>query len=303
MNRKSIQIISALIISFFLWGSISLSSYYFTSVKVPVRLTNLPAGYAMAPTGGKLVSISLKGEGWRLLVLSMNKTDEYFVSANYDSGYKHLNLNQSLSDNNWLSNGLQVMDISPDTMTFRIEEIARKMVRIKPVLNLSFKPHFGIVSAIRIIPDSVMISGPKSLLRRIPYISTVPEQISDLEGRTTETLKLEDIDNLNYSSRECKVILNVQKIVDKVFSGIEVKVLNSPSHGEITLFPNRMDFVLRGGIDILGRLKSEDFHPYIDYQQMLSDTLGSIDPVLKVPDYTTVIKKDPERIKYIIKKF
>lgn len=304
MKNKLLQIITAVVLAFVLWASVSLSGSYYTSINVPVRLTDLPEGYAVAPSYYRQVNLKMKGEGWRLLMVSLNKTLEYSVSAKNDSGYRSVRLNQFVNENNWLtSSGFQVFDVWPEKLSFNVERLERKTVKIRPVISLTFKPHFGLVSALKLKPDSVEIYGPKGLLKKISFIRTTPEAIGELEGKQTADLRLEYIEGLNYSSRDCRVYLDVQRIVDKEFRGLDVAILNVPATREISLFPGKVNIVLRGGIETLGRLLDKDIHPYIDYQQVLADSLGSVEPVIKVPDYVTIIRKDPERLKYIIKKY
>jgi hypothetical protein len=61
--------------------------------------------------------------------------------------------------------------------------------------------------------------------------------------------------------------------------------------------------VLRGGINLLGKLKAEEIRPYIDYGDIIKDTLGQIEPKLKIPFFSTIVDKSPEKFQYIIKKF
>ncbi|MGE5400134.1 MAG: YbbR-like domain-containing protein [Ignavibacteriales bacterium] len=303
MNRKIISIIAAILFSLVLWGSITLSNSFFTTIKVPVKLINLPRGYAVGSISAKNVNIRVKGEGWRLVSVVLRNDDEYLVSAGLDSMGKSVNLKNALAENAWLSSGIQLMDIYPDILTFRLERMVEKKVRIKPDLNLGFKPDYGLASSVNVTPDSILVTGPKSLVSRLEEIPTVKRDFVNLDENVTDRVELLSLNGLNYSRNFCTVKFDVQKIVDRSFENLEVKVNNVPRGEELVIFPNTISIVLRGGINVLGRLKEEDFHPFVDYNETIRDTLGFIVPDINIPGFTTIIDKKPNKLKYIIKKY
>lgn len=303
LNKKVFSIIFAVLFSFILWGSITLSNSYLTTLRVPVRLTNLPKGFAVASMSIPEVNLRIKGEGWRLASLILSNNLEYYVSAGLDSQARDINLRNALGENAWLSSGIQLFDIYPDILSIRLERITDRKIKIKPDLNLSFKPDYGLVSDVRVIPESVMVFGPGSIVKNLDAVPTVKRNFINLDDRVLERVELQQIPGLTYSANSCVVKFDVQKIVDKAFENLEVEVRNTPRGEDLVVFPNSITVVLRGGINIIGKLKNEDIHPFVDYNQVIRDTLGIIDPEIKVPDYITIIDKKPNQLKYIIKKY
>ncbi|MCU7495561.1 MAG: YbbR-like domain-containing protein [Ignavibacteria bacterium] len=303
LNKKVFSIIIAVLFSFILWGSVTLSNSYYTTIKVPLRMTNLPKGYAVSSMSITDVNIRIKGDGWRLASLILSNNLEYYVSAGLDSQAKNINLRGALGENAWLSSGIQLFDIYPDILSVRMERITERKIKISPDLGLNFKQDFGLVSGIKVIPDSVTVYGPKSLVNSLRTIPTVKRNFSNLDDRVLERIELLPIRGLTYSLNSCAVRFEVQKIVDKTFENLEVEVRNTPRGEDLLVFPNSITIVLRGGINILGRLKNEDLHPFVDYNQVIKDTLGIIEPEVNVPDYISIIDKKPNQLQYIIKKY
>ena len=83
---------------------------------------------------------------------------------------------------------------------------------------------------------------------------------------------------------------------------IPIEVTNVPKDKTILLLPDKISLSVRGGINFLGRISRTDFKVSIDYRDIISDTLGSVSPMVIPPKYVKLIYLDPERIKYIIKK-
>ncbi|MDP3683827.1 MAG: hypothetical protein Q8S01_07825, partial [Ignavibacteria bacterium] len=80
-------------------------------------------------------------------------------------------------------------------------------------------------------------------------------------------------------------------------------IKNVPKDKTILLLPDKISLSVRGGINFLGRMTKEDFQVFIDYRDIISDTLATVSPTVIPPKYVRLIYLDPERIKYIIKKY
>jgi len=149
-------------------------------------------------------------------------------------------------------------EIRPENISVTVEEKVSKFVKIIPVLALSYKPGYGLVSTIKNVPDSVEISGPKSIVNDIMFINTKGFGITNLEKGDVVKLQLEDIKFVQLATRECEVSFEIQKIVDKTFLDLVVKTNNIPSRYELILSPNKINLTLRGGLNLLSKMKNND---------------------------------------------
>lgn len=303
MNKKILSIIAAFLFSVILWGSVSLSGDYFISVYVPIRITDIPLHYTADGISAGEVFLRLKGEGWKLSSFSLDSDLEFKVSAGFDSGKVFLNLNRSINENEWLTSGIQVYDISPDTISTRIEKIFEKKVRVKPDYELQFQPGYNLASPVKINPESIVVYGTRRRLRNLDSIPTLKEVFSGLERKTVANLEIAPIGGLSYSTKSCSATFDVQKIVDKELKGVAIEILNVPKARDLLLFPNKIDIVLRGGINVLGKMNNDAVRVNVDYNKVLNDTTGAVKPELIIPNFTTLISTNPDRLKYIIKKY
>ncbi|MDO8548833.1 MAG: hypothetical protein Q7S39_01605, partial [Ignavibacteria bacterium] len=116
--RKNIHIvIISLFFSFLLWGSISLSKDYYITVDIPVNIINFPQGYSSGTKLPDKISAKIRGKGWKLIAVNLGAESEYIISAGNDTGRKYINLYNSLSENQWLASDMEVLDLSPDTLS------------------------------------------------------------------------------------------------------------------------------------------------------------------------------------------
>jgi len=302
--RKKLYIfIAAAIFAIIFWGSISLSDSYYATIDVALKLVDFPKGYTTGSNLPDNVSIKLKGEGWKLVTLNIGAESEYRVSVESDSGLKYANLYNNLADNRWILSGTEVIDIKPDTIAFFVERIVSKIVPVLVDLSLEFKPGYGLASDISVVPDSVIVSGPLSIMKDLKEISTIRKSMFSLDNKKVVNINLPNKTGISYNNNLIEVILDVQRIVDKQFDNIPVDVLDVPQDISVVLLPNTVGCSVRGGVNVLGNLNEDKFKAYLFYLDIVSDTLGSVIPHMELPENTSLLFIKPERVRYIIKTF
>jgi hypothetical protein len=302
--RKKLNIfIASVIFAVILWGSISLSDIFYTNVDVNLTLTNFPQGYTTGSLLPEKIQLRVKGQGWRLVSINVGPETEFRVSVGGDSGIHNLNLYNYLESNRWLLSDVEIINILPDSIRFFVERIISKKLPVISGLELEFKPGYGLASDIIFKPDSVVVSGPFSILKKMREIKTTDKSLSQLDSRTETEINLPKMNGFIYSVNLVEVILDIQRIVDKEFENITVDVIDIPPRKEVVLLPNKIGFNVRGGIEILGKLKPDQFHAFIRYQSLVQDTTGSVIPILELPNNVTLQFVRPDRLRYVIRAF
>jgi len=302
--RKKLNIfIASVIFAIILWGSISLSDIFYTNVDVKLTLINLPSGYTTGSPLPEKIQLRVKGQGWRLVSINVGPETEFRVSAGGDSGRQNINLYNYLESNRWLFSDIEIINIYPDSIKFFVERIISKRLPVVSGLELEYKPGYGLASDIIFKPDSVVVSGPISFLRMMKEIKTADKSLIALDSRVETEVNLPKMNGFNYSTNLIEVKLDVQRIVDKQFENITVEVIDIPPRKEVVLLPNKIGFNVRGGIEILGKLKYDQFRAYVRYQILVQDTTGSVTPILEMPNNVTIQYLKPDRLRYVIRSF
>src|SRR5690606_19089293 len=122
---------------------------------------------------------------------------------------------------------------------------------------------YGLASNVVVRPDSTVVYAPASKLNRMSSISTEEIQLSNLSEYHIEQTNLKDFPGFSYNYSTARVILDVQRIVDKNFSEIPVKIIDVPNDRNVVLLPNKINVGVRGGIDILGKLNQDDINAHL----------------------------------------
>jgi hypothetical protein len=302
--RKKLNIfIASIIFAFILWGSISLSDIYYTNVDVKLTLYNFPQGYTTGSQLPEKIKLRVKGLGWRLVSINVGPETEFRVSVGGDSGKHNISLYDYLESNRWLLSDVEIINIYPDSLRFFVERIISRKLPVISGLGLEFKPGYGLASDIVLRPDTVVVSGPFSLLKTMKEIRTVDKSLSLLDSRTRLEVNLPVMNGIEYNTNLIEVILDIQRIVDKQFESVNVDVIDIPPRKEVVLLPNKIGFNIRGGIEILGKLQPDQFRAYVRYQTLVQDTTGSVTPILEMPKNVILQYLKPDRLRYVIRSF
>ncbi|MCX6168183.1 MAG: CdaR family protein [Ignavibacteriales bacterium] len=300
------KIITISVISFFsigLWVYVSLSNVFVTTIKVPINITDLPKNYSLGNSSVSEVYIQVKGKGWELAKLILGPEVDFDISAHRRIGHRKNDLNDLIEANAWLTSSFQVLEITPSQIEYDIEKVGSKTVKLIKNFKLDFKPGYGPSSKIKIVPETVEISGPANLLRNTDSIKTEYKKIPDVSENVKFDLKIEAPDGITVSTKICTIELEVQKIVDKTFENIVVETRNVPPSKDLILFPGKINVVIRGGINKLGRLTNDSIKAYVDYWSALREEKGTIEPIIELPQFTTHVSTIPNKLEYIIKQY
>ncbi|MFH0735963.1 MAG: hypothetical protein V1773_00140 [bacterium] len=301
MKNKILTISLISLFSIVLWGTISLSEEYFTTIKIPVSFLTSDDSSAISNISNEEVTISVKGQGWQLAKLSLTKNLSFAVRIKNRFGNQVVSSRSELENNPWFTTNFQLTEINPERLSFHVEKLRSKYVKIVPDIQLTYKEGFGIVDIEKLNPDTIKIFGPLSLLKDIDYIKTEFYQFENLDKKVRERLDLKPMKLIKYSTNFTTAAFDVQKIVDKVFENIKIQVEDLPVSFNLHLIPNSITIKLRGGINVLGKMTNEDLSAFVSFRTAFNDTLGYLEPIIKNPAFSSIIDIQPKKVEYIIK--
>lgn len=305
MKNKLGIIILSILFSIFIWGyvTLSVSEQFFSSTELDVKVINQPTGYACGSINPGTVSVKLKAKGWQLLLLTLGSKIEFSISADNDSGIIKVDPYNEINENSWFSAGMNLVDISPREVSFLVEKVKYKKLKVESNTDIAFSEGYGLASPIKVFPDSVLVEGPASVLDTKTSIKTKQLKISSADGKIKIASEIETLPGFNTPDNKVELTFDVQRIVEKSFTGIKVIINDIPDDRSIVLIPNTIECSLRGGINFLGKVTTDQIIASIDYSAIVYDTLNSIEPKVHIPMNTNLVYIKPEWLNYVIKKF
>lgn len=303
MKSKINIIILSILFSILIWGSVTLSDDFFSTADFSIRVVNQPDGYTCGIINPEKISVKLKAKGWQLLTLKLGSQSEYLVSADNDSGIIKVDPFNEMDENTWLNTGLSITEIIPRQISFNVEKLIYKKLKIEAVTDLKFSDEYGLATPIRIYPDSVLVSGPSSVLQNTSTLKTRLVTLSSLDSKIKIITDLEEPIGFKFDQNKAELTFDVQRIVENTFENIKVNIVGLPKDRDVVLIPNTIICSLRGGINIIGKLNPDEISASIDYREIVYDSLGSVQPKISLPQNTQLVYIKPARLNYIIKTF
>lgn len=303
MNKKIYIVIVSVLFSITVWVSIALSDEYYSTYKLPIAIIDLPSGYSVGNNLPETITVRLKGDGWKLMSFELGSTEYFYVSVKGDSGVITANLLANVENNPWFTSGINILDINPKNIRIVVEPIVEKKLKIIPKLKLDFKEGYSLATQVLVEPDSALIRGPGSVIKKMETYSTKEISLKNLDQKTNFIAELEELRGFETDLKFVNVTLDVQRIVENSINDIPVSVINKPENVDVILIPNTISCTFRGGVNILGKVSVNDIIATVDYNSVVTDTLGFVKPEIQSPENLNLLSVRPDKLKYVIKKF
>lgn len=294
------------LLSFFfataLWLYISLNLSYSLDVSIPFEIQTTKS-QALTEEVPNTIDVKVKGKGWDLLNILISKDLKYSLDISKLKKDSKIITEQFVNERLNLQQNVSILEINPDTISINFDKVFEKLVPLKNNIVLNLKEGYSIVGNPVLIPDSVKIQGASYLLNKIKFIPTEVKVInnvnSDIQGvvnikDTLSSLIKVDLKQVNFRYR-------IQLSAEKNIEDIMINVLNVPQDKEVLLIPPKLNISLRGGVEQLSQITPADVIVNIEFGKIENDTLGFVIPDLIIPDETSLLKTEPQKLQYIIK--
>lgn len=303
MRRNFLLIFVSFLFAVLLWLYINLSLTY-TINKVARLDFKLGKNQAIASELPDSVDLVLRGKGWDLFLLSLKGKSDFSIDLTNYRKDARLNLLQSLQDNGELPSSISVLNVNPQFIELVFDNVTSRKVAVRNNIKVIPKEGYVIVGSPRIQPDSVKITGALSIINKIKALGTESLKIENVSGNFSKEVKIVDTSNKNMKIEPDRVTISyqIELAAEKSFDNVEVNVQNIPGDREVLLIPPGVKVFVRGGVEILSKISAESIVAYINYKEIEEDKLGYVVPEIKLPSEISLVKLEPEKLQYIIKR-
>jgi len=179
--------ISAVLISLFLWFFVTSRGQSEISFDVPLEFKNIPPDIGIANTSIKTVSVTVRGFERPMKNLKASDVRVYVDLSKAKKGEDVFYINK---DDIKLPYALSVTNVTPSTVKVRLDATASRAVLVKPVLTGEPRNGF-VVNSVKVEPQSVVIRGLMSDVRKLHSVSTEPLDITDSSETITQELNID----------------------------------------------------------------------------------------------------------------
>jgi len=276
-RERIVVFVVAMILAFCLWLMVNLSLVYNLNIDLPIKLGAVPTEQALAEDLPEEATVSVTGEGWKLINLYNNPP-----SINIDVSDTEVNLFDQVQQQMNAFSGISIQKVQPLILTVDLEKRISKTVPIRSRINISFEKQYNFVGKPTLRPDSVTIDGAASLIKGISSWPTDSVQLSDVSKNLSRAISLKSPgelitlshDEVQYSATVSQYTEGEAK-VDIVTRNLSQGRLVSYSPSEITV---KYDVP----IDEYTEVRDQNpFGAFVMYQQIKQDSTGFVTPQIE----------------------
>ena len=248
LNNKTLLKILSVLIALGMWIMVVSGHEETKEMTVPVKLINVSNG-KVAIADYPNVSINIKGAARLMQSLANSDVLLDIDVATFPNGQS---IRRILPEDFKTPLGLEVVDVKPAELRITLDNITAKDVRVLPSIIGEVKQGY-MVESITLKPNSVSVTGAKSVLSKLENISTMPINLSERSENFVQNVVLKDyegVTKIQPSSVEVRVKLR-ENMVEHEFTNVPVECMNLKSNLMVVNTPSLSYVKARGREDII----------------------------------------------------
>lgn len=278
------------------WLFNAFNKTYATSVRFPLRFDYNEERFV--PIGGlpHEIYVNVSGNGWDLFRKNLGfRLPELVIPLDRPTEVKKIvgsTLGPLLS--NQLS-GLQINYILNDTLQIQIDDKDSHVFKLIPdVTKISFRKGFGRISPVVILPDSVTLEGPKSVLHDMvdSIILPLPARVVDESFREEVEIFVLNNELLKRNPPVATIMFEVGP-VEVVETKIPVRIAHLPASVKSS-YTDSVKLMVQ-----IPKAQSNDFHlsqstmtALVDMKHKSKGTYNIYPQIIGLPEYAEIISLD-----------
>jgi len=298
-----------LIASFFIWLLITFSKEYKTVISYNVDFKNISQKNILLEATTQQIKIFIKATGFKLLwtqifdnkiTLDISKLNQKKATVFYFFPKNKLSEIQ-----NQLTSGVYIETILKDTMFVNVGFLASKKIALKPNLNIKYHVGYDLLGAVKVVPDSIVISGDENEIKDIQFLNL--ESIN-LENQKTDFSKEVSIsrtlknNNLKLSTSKAVIYFKVDKFTEGSLQ-VPFRVVKLLSNSKITTLSETVTVTFVVALSNFSRVSKESFIVECDFEVTHKNGLSYLIPkVVFKPEFVKSVKIIPNKIDFLIQK-
>jgi len=281
-----------------------LTSNYTKTIVFVVKPVDVPSDQVVLDQSIDSIGLELEAYGYNLAkyyidqpIIEISLNDLNKVKSKYQ-WTKQRNFSDLQSKFN---KSVRLVSSSVDQIDFIIEQYESKKVPVELKLELDYKSGFDSFNEYKLSKDSIMITGPNSLIDTINMIQThklVLNQI-DSEINTKIRIKPPENNNITHSDTELDFQLKVEKFTEESIK-VPITIVNIDDNMKINYYPKVVSVLYRVSIREYKSINPMDFRVECDLNTINRDNSVLISSITKKPINVRKCRIENNQIQYVI---
>jgi YbbR domain-containing protein len=222
---------------------------------------------------------------------------EQRVYVNYPKGDQLKFMVKVPTNKIWMPTGVKLERIEPEEVEFELDLVSTKSVKIEVPVEGEVSPGYH-VAALKIVPDVVTISGPRSVIEGIETVKTSSVDISRASSPKLIEVAVPSLGaGVTASTSVVRVSAEVLPIMTtSVKADVPVTAIVPKGYaGAVT--PSKASATITGPADIINSIGAGDIQLLaIVRDEFAGVSQREVKPTATLPDLVKLVTTDPERV-------
>ncbi|MGB0862551.1 MAG: CdaR family protein [Saprospiraceae bacterium] len=286
-------------IAFVFWIATKMSKSYETDIEISVEFTPPSENNILTKTPPNKLDVSLKATGWDLMFQSLKRNEPILNYNLSNDTLQEFRLQQLTRDiKNKLTPDIQISTITPEYIPLRLDERVQKRIPIRINSSISVASQYLQTAPISVRPDTILVKGPASVLRKINQWQTAPLAFDQLNTRQTDDIPLRSYPNgqVIFEPQAVTYDIIIEQLTERI---IEIPItLTGQQQDSIHIYPNTVKARCTMGLSNYERLSSKQFKIVASIADLTVDKLPLI--IKNEPPFTQNITYSVDSVNYLI---
>ena len=275
----------------------------------PIRYESFPKGKVIVGEPPRKINLKVKAFGYTLLKCKLGaalspielELNKHLSQSFEGSKVKQFILTYRLRNSviKQLGNEIYLEGIEPDTLILELADMVSKKVQVKPNVEFTFEQQFMQSGFFDFEPDSITISGPKSIIDTINKVVTKEVKLKKLNKTVSKKVSLIPINQVAFSKRSVMLSLPVEKYTE-ITVKVPININNQPESLRLLFIPKTVDVRCNVVLSKYFTLTPNMFKAEVDYAQIASSLSKKLKVKITAPNFVNLVDYSPKYVEYII---
>ncbi|MFM2134783.1 MAG: hypothetical protein RL021_183 [Bacteroidota bacterium] len=311
LNRQVSVFLVCLSIATVFWVLLVLSGNYPTTLTFPVKYIHLPERKVVLNELPSRISVDLKTTGFRILYYRLLKSPDDIV-IDVSAGLISTGVKTDVvvvptryfqqDFDRQLGEEVEVSGFRPDSIVLLFSDRISKRVPVLPLADFTLKRQFDTLSGPVTVPDSVTLSGPPSVIRKVRMVRTQPVKLGELQYSIDSAVALQPVALAETSPSKVRLRIPVEKFTEGI-QEVAVSAVNVPSGFQLKMFPEKVKVRYQVSLSSYASVTSDQFEVVVDAGRA-PVTEGNLLP-LRIVSHPASIRSmsvEPAEVEFIFRK-
>ena len=246
-----------------LWMVVSGEATVERGLRVPLELTQVPAGLELLGEVPATVDVRVRGASG---TLSRVGTGDVVAVLDLHTAQSGRRLFPLTPDQVRVPFGVEIMQVMPSAVMMAFEQSASREVPIVPAVDGLPAPGY-VVGPLSAEPRVVEVIGPESAVKRATEVLTEPVSVAGARTHVKQTVILGLLDPALRLKTARSAMVTVQILpapLERTLRNQPVHLRNLGPNLQAEAVPPAVELTLRGSRDALGRVGADDLAAFID---------------------------------------